>query len=471
MLQISERFWFKYMSLSALLTVLFIVAVIVLLVGFNALYVAAEFATVASRKTRIAHLADEGNTFAKQLLPVMNDPAALDNYVATSQIGITISSLVLGIFGEKVIAEALVDVSSLISYGLAFTLTLILTTTLQVVLGELVPKSLSIQYPETIAMYLLVPMRISSTILTPLLWLCNGSANLLLRLFGLSHAGGHGHIHSPQEIEILVGESHIAGVLNNGEQELLRNAFRMRDLTARQVMIPRRRIVAAPADSTVQDLLALTVETGKSRIPLFDGDIDNIVGFVHVRDLFRLHVKEITVLPEKLRPIVLIPEAMPVSDVWDKLDDAGQYFGIVFDEFGGTYGLITLEDLIEEIFGELQDESDDEAALLYRGAYGRLQFRWDWLVADINEYFDLKLDETYDTLDALVIGFLGRSPEAKDEIVIDGTTIRVEKMGESGIEELSLVNPSYPKLGDEEVFKLFSQSVAGSGKIRKGGSK
>lgn len=466
------RFWFKNMSLSAsIITTLIIIAVIVVLVGFNALYVAGEFATVAARKTRIAHLADEGNMLAKQLLPIMDDAAALDNYVATSQIGITISSLVLGIFGEQVIAESLVEISPLISYGLAFTLTLILTTTLQVVLGELVPKSLSIQYPETIAMFLLVPMRFSSTLLKPLLWLCNGSASLILRLFGLSHAGGHGHIHSPQEIEILVGESHIAGVLDNEEQELLRNAFRMRDLTARHVMIPRRRMVVAPIDSTVQDLLALTVETGKSRIPLFSGNIDNIVGFVHVRDLFRLQVKGKTVLPKEIRPIVHIPEAMPISDVWDKLDQAGQYFGIVFDEFGGTYGLITLEDLIEEIFGELQDESDDEAALLYRGVHGNLRFRWDWLVADINEYFDLNFDETYDTLDALVIGLLGRSPEAKDEVVIDGTTIRVERMGENGIDELSLVNPNHPKLGDEEVFNLFSQSVAGSGKIRKGGSK
>ena len=215
-------------------------------------------------------------------------------------------------------------------------------------------------------------------------------------------------------------------------------------------------------------MLALTVDTGKSRIPLFEGDIDNIVGFVHVRDLFRLQVQGKHQLPKDLRPIVHIPEAMPVSDVWNKLEEAKQYFGIVFDEFGGTHGLITLGDLIEEIFGELQDESDDEAALLYRGAQGKLRFRWDWLVSDINEYFDLTLDESYDTLDALVIGYLGRAPEFKDEIVLQGTTIRVEKVGEKGIEELSLVNPDHPKLQNEEVFNLFSQSVAGSGKSNKG---
>lgn len=449
--------------MNTVLTILVIIVVIVVLIGFNALYVAGEFATVAARKTRVAYLADEGNSFAKQLLPIMGSTKELDNYVATSQIGITISSLVLGIFGERVIASSLEGISPLISTTVAFGLTLALTTTLQVVLGELVPKSLSIQYPEDIAMLLVVPMRISSAVLKPLLWICNGSANVILRLLGMKHEGGHGHIHSPEEIEILVGESHIAGILDNEEQELLRNAFRLRDLTARQVMIPRRRIVAAPEGSSVQDLLALAFDTGKSRIPLFKEDIDNIVGFVHVRDLFRMQVKGATELPKELRPIVHIPEAMPASDVWDKLEEAGQYFGIVFDEFGGTYGLITLEDLIEEIFGELQDESDNEAALLYRGAQGRLRFRWDWLVADINEYFDLELDESYDTLDAMVIGHLGRSPEEKDEVVIEGTTIRVEKVGEKGIEELSLVNPDHPKLQDEEVFNLFSQSVAGSG--------
>ena len=181
------------MTAATLLTTLFIVVVIIILVGFNALYVAGEFATVAARKTRIAQFADEGNTLAKQLLPIMDEAAQLDNYVATSQIGITISSLVLGIFGEQVIASQLEGAGGFVTYGLAFSLALILTTTLQVVLGELVPKSLSIQYPETIAMFLVVPMKISSWILKPLLWICNGSSNIFLRMLGMSHEGGHGH--------------------------------------------------------------------------------------------------------------------------------------------------------------------------------------------------------------------------------------------------------------------------------------
>lgn len=442
-----------------LITILGLAGVTLLLISFNALYVAGEFATVASRKTRIIQMAENGNRTAQSLLEILNDSHKLDQLVATSQIGITISSLVLGIFGERSISPLLqfpnldLPISSAV---LSSTIVLALTTTLQVVFGELIPKSLAVQFPERLALFLFQPMYWSMWLFTPLLVVFNGSSAILLRLLGFDSHGEHGHVHSPQEIELLMTESFEGGLLDAEEKQMLRNAFRMRDLTARQIMIPRRRIVAAPRGHTVQDVMQLSVETGKSRIPLFDGDIDHIVGFVHVRDLFRLHVKGETELPQKLRPVTLIPEAMIVSEVWDKLESAGQYFGIVFDEFGGTHGLITLEDIIEEIFGELQDESDEEADLIYRGAQGRLRFRWDWLIADINEYFDLDLDETWDTLDALVISELGRDAEAGDEVVVNGTTIRVEAKGEHGIEELSLVNPGQPKLADEKIYRLFT---------------
>lgn len=444
---------------------LVIPATIVLLVSINALYVAAEFSAVASRKTRIRQLAEGGNRMAGILLPIMEDSSQLDRYVATGQIGITISSLLLGMYGQNVIAETLLGylqgVNELFATATAESVGIIVVlmfiTALQVILGELLPKSISIQFPEQVALALAIPMRVSMLVLSPLIAFFNGSGLLILRLLGRDHQEGHSHIHSPQEIEIIVSESHEVGLLDDEEKQMLRNAFRLRDLTARQVMVHRTRVIAAPVDSTVTEIMRLSIETGKSRIPLFEEDIDHIQGFVHIKDMFRLYVNDVDDLSSEIRDIVHIPEAMSVSDVWEKLEKAGQYFGIVFDEFGGTAGLVTLEDLIEEIFGELQDESDDEAALVYVGEKGLARFRWDWLVSDVNEYFDLALPEAdVDTLSGLVISELGRQPQVGDSVVIDTTIVRVEAMDDKGISEVSISDPGKPKLKDASIFNLFS---------------
>lgn len=437
-----------------------------LLVSINALYVAAEFSAVASRKTRIRQMAEEGSRMANVLLPIMEDSRQLDRYVATGQIGITISSLLLGMYGQNVIAGALLGwlggtndfFATATAESVGIVVVLLLITALQVILGELLPKSISIQFPEQVALALAIPMRISMLLLAPLIAFFNGSGLLILRMLGREHTEGHGHMYSPQEIEILVSESHEGGLLDDEEKQMLRNAFRLRDLTARQVMIHRTRIIAAPVYSTVKEIMMLSTETGKSRIPLFNGNIDHIEGFVHIKDMFRLFVSGENDISGEIRDIVHIPEAMSVSDVWEKLEQAGQYFGIIFDEFGGTAGLVTLEDLIEEIFGELQDESDDEGALLYVGAKGLARFRWDWLVSDINEYFDLQLPEDgVDTISGLVISELGRQPAIGDSVMVGSTMIRVEEMDDKGISELSISDPNRPKLKDPTIFNLFNE--------------
>ncbi len=449
-----------------MLQILTIIATITILVFINSLYVAAEFATVAARKTRIWQMAENGNRMARWLLPVMEDSVQLDRYVATCQIDITISSLLLGIYGQDVIAEALAlrleslneTVAAATANTVATVVVLFFITTLQVIFGELLPKSISMQFPERVALALIIPLRLSMTVLSPLIFLFNGSGNIILRLIGKEFHGDHAHLHSAEEIEILVSESHESGLLDAEERQMLRNAFRLRNLNARQVMVHRTRILAAPVSSTVRELLELCVESGKSRIPIFDGDIDNIQGFVHLKDLFRLYIEQRNDLPNIMREVVHIPEALPVSDVWEKLEAAGQYFAIVFDEFGGTAGLLTLEDLIEEIFGELQDESDDEGALLYVGERGLARFRWDWLVSDLNEYFDLDLpEEDVDTLSGLVISELGRQPQIGDTITFAETVIRVEKMDDKGIAEVSIFNPEKPKLQDASIFNLFNE--------------
>lgn len=430
----------------ALLVSFVTLAVLILL---NGLYVAAEFATVASRKTLLMQMADEGHSMARLLVPIIQDGKALDRYIAACQVGITISSLVLGAYGQSVLAEGFTTVLSRISadFGpfsaeaLATLLVLIFITGFQVIVGELFPKSVAIQYPEQVAAALAVPMRVSLFILSPLIWLFNGSGNMLLRALGQDTSHNHNHLHSTQEIEILVSESHQSGLLDAGEQQMLRNAFRLRDLSARQVMVHRTKMVAAPVTLSLDALLKRAIDTGKSRIPLYQDNIDNIVGFIHIKDVFRLRLRGRDDVSEVKRDVVHVPEALPAFEVWETLRQKQQYMAIVFDEFGGTAGLITLEDLIEEIFGELQDESDNEKAIMYVGKHGRRRLRADVLVSDVNEYLGLELPLDADTLGGLVLSELGRPAHEGDEVTIGETVIRVEVMDDLAVSEVSLDDP------------------------------
>jgi len=440
-----------------------IIATVTLMVFFNALYVAAEFATVSSRRTKISQLAGNGNRLAQSLLPILEDSKSLDRYVAACQIGITISSLVLGAYGQSVLAAGLVEpiatlldqfpsivgllggdaetAALVLARSISVTLVLLIITTIQVIMGELFPKSIAIQYPERVAMSVVWPLRISLKLFAPLIWLFNGSGTLILRLMGHKAVDKHAHIHSPEEIELLVSESHEGGLLDDIKRQMLRNAFRMRDLTAKQVMLHRTKLVAAPQSDTVVEVLNLALREGFSRIPIFQESVDDIVGFVHVKDLFRLYVREETSLKSVIREVVYVPETMPVNDVWQKLNTRRKYLAVVFDEFGGTAGLVTFEDLIEEIFGELQDEFDDEMALIARDKQGRIYLRGDLLVADVNEYLQLNLPEEADTLSGLVFSLLGGAPTIGAEITAGDTVIRVEAMEDLGVKEVSLQLP------------------------------
>ncbi len=440
-----------------------IIATVTLMVFFNALYVAAEFATVSSRRTKISQLAGQGNRLAQSLVLILEDSKSLDRYVAACQIGITISSLVLGAYGQNVLATGLVEpinallgrfpavvslldgdssaATLVLARSISATVVLLAITTIQVIMGELFPKSVAIQYPERVAMSVVWPLRISLKLFAPLIWLFNGSGSLILRLLGHKAADKHARIHSPEEIELLVSESHEGGLLDDVERQMLRNAFRMRDLTARQVMLHRTKLVAAPETDTVLDVLNLAMQGGFSRIPLYRETIDDIVGFVHVKDLFRLHVRQETNLKSIVRDVVYVPESMPVNDVWQKLNTRRKYLAVVFDEFGGTAGLVTFEDLIEEIFGELQDEFDDEMALIARDKEGRIYLRGDLLVADVNEYLALDLPLEADTLSGLVFSLSGGVPAVGGEITTGDTVIRVEAMEDLGVQEVSLQLP------------------------------
>jgi CBS domain containing-hemolysin-like protein len=427
--------------------IIFITAAVALMIFFNALYVGAEFATVSSHRTRISQMAAGGNKMAALLLPIMENPVSLDNYVAACQIGITISSLVLGAFGQNVISGYLdapliyLGLSEAAAHSVSIIIVLICITVLQVIMGELFPKSVAIQFPENVALALVVPMRISLVLFTPLIWLFNGSGTLVLRLIGKKpHEGAQ--IHSPEEIELLVAESYESGLLDDEERQMLRNAFRLRDLTARQVMVHRTRLVTATKKDSLETVINLAIDAGYTRIPLIGESIDDVVGFVHVKDLFRRHVNGRSDMESAIREVIYVPETMPVLDVWERLNVGGNYLAIVFDEYGGTAGMITFEDLIEEIFGELQDEFDDEMALIARDREGRVYLRGDLLISDVNEYLELNLpNEGADTLSGLLFSQLGRSPNVADEVAFGETQIRVEAMEDLGVSEVSLQLP------------------------------
>lgn len=424
------------------------------------LYVAAEFAIGSAHRTKINQLATQNDSRARMLLLILEDSHRLERYIAACQIGITGVTLVLGAFAQAYIAGHLagplaqlfagrlgVIAAARLGHAVAVVLLLLFIGGLQVILGELFPKSLALQYPEAVIRAVAWPMRLSLFLFALPIWLFRATTRVILHLLGLKEEDLLGRAHSPEEIEEMVTTSHEGGLLDDNERRLLRNALRMRDLTARQVMVHRTRIASAPVGITPLELMQMAIDAGYSRIPIHGDSIDDIVGFVHVKDVFRLFNEDIIDIRSVIRDVVYVPETLSINDVWDQLKLQNRYLAIVFDEFGGTAGLLTLEDVIEEIFGELQDEFDDEAAIIARDKEGRIYLRADLLIADVNEYLDLDLpEETADTLSGLVFSLLGRPPVAGDEARIADVIIRVETMEDLGVGEVSLLLPP----GDED---------------------
>lgn len=446
-----------------ILTLVVTVLVVTSMLAINALYVAGEFATVSARKPRITQLAQEGDRLAQMLLPVIEDPHRLDSYIAASQVGITLSSIVLGIYGEREITPHIepalerlpLGSGQLASAGITAFLVLAVLTTLQVVFGELVPKAISLRYPEEVALFTVIPMRWSGDILLkPLIVLLNGSGALVLRLLGASYSAHNSHVHSPEEIMILISESEKGGLVDAEERRLLDNVFRTSQLTAGEIAVPRTRLVAASADMPVRAALKLAAGSAYTRIPIYRGDIDHPEGFVHLRDLFRLYRANPDASIETIvRPLVYVPETMPVNDVWQVMNRDQSYLAMVFDEYGGTVGMVTREDLIEELFGEVQDEFDVEDPLIARGEDGKYIVRGDTLISTLNEHLDLDLPDTYAyTVGGLVLHAMGRIPKSDDEISVDGVTLHVDSVNEQSIQKISLTLPG-DKTGasDEEL--------------------
>lgn len=426
-------------------TVITLLALAVL-VAFNALYVAAEFATVGSRRSRIQEDAESGSSSAGALLRILEDPKRLDNYVAACQIGITLSSLVAGSYGQAQLTPLLEPLFGAAGRAVAVIVVLVFITALQVVLGELLPKTAALRYPERLALATLAPMRVSQWLFRPLVAVFNGSAFAVMRMLGLHADHSHAHVHSPEELAGLYRASAEGGLIDAAERDMLAGVLNVADRVVREIMTPRRRLVTVAAGETVADALAQVVTTPYTRFPVAgDGDqVDDIVGIVHLRDLHLLAAdRPDATAAEVMRPVPDVAEVLPVPALWSRLRADGEHCAIVVNEFGSVVGLVTMEDAIEEIFGEVLDEFDrEEEPVIVDG--GRVSVRGDVLVDTLVDRFALRPPEAdVDTVGGLVWHELGRQPEVGDEVAVSGADIvlRVDAVDETSVTRASFVLP------------------------------
>ncbi|OCT11662.1 hypothetical protein A8709_27695 [Paenibacillus pectinilyticus] len=374
---------------------LFLVVVLVLLNGF---FVAAEFALVKVRHSRIQQLVNEGSGKAKFASTVTSQ---LDTYLSATQLGITLASLGLGWVGEPAISELIMEPlfhtlgleTSVFTTTLSFIVSFGFITFMHIVLGELAPKSFAIQKAELTSLWLSAPLLYFYKIFRPIIWLLNGAANKFLAMVGVEPASEHEAAHTEEEIRILMDESVKSGIINQDEMTLFDNIFEFSDLIAREVMLPRTDMDCLFLELSFIDNLRIVHETKHTRYPVADQDKDNIVGFVHIADLLTADPDVDQEIKTFIRPILNVPESMEVSRVLKLMQKRHSQLAIVIDEYGGTAGLLALEDIIEEIVGELHDEFDinERPGVEVKDKYTSVDGRV--LLEDLNDMLELQIED------------------------------------------------------------------------------
>ncbi|MDB5081115.1 MAG: HlyC/CorC family transporter [Chloroflexi bacterium] len=424
-----------------------------LLVALNGFFVAAEFALVKVRKTRIDQLVEEGKGSAKI---VQNELSHLDNYIAATQLGITLASLALGWIGEPALAHLIEPLFDSVigkgavelSHTIAFIFSFALITVFHIVLGELVPKSIALQRAEATSLFVARPLYIFAQVFKPFIKLMNNIGNAIVRLLGMRSANEHTSVHSVIELEMLVQESREAGVLDNQEEVMLRRVFDFGEKDAHQVMRPRTQVFGIPVDKNLDEVLDIVTREHYTRFPVFQGTIDNVIGVLHVKDLLdRVHHQGNFILQEILRPILKVPETIAIETLLEQMRSRQIHMALLIDEYGGTSGLVTLEDILEEIIGEVRDEFDTdkednrpEMETLEDGSSsvsGLLSLR------EFEEQFGVEFkDPEYETIGGYVFGQIGSSPTMGDKVDIFPYQLKVTELNELRIARLAVVKMS-----------------------------
>jgi len=420
--------------------------VISALILLNGLFVAAEFAIVGAPRSAIDARAAAGNRLAMMVQRVLHDPRRQDRYIATAQLGITVASLGLGMYGEHVLADALFHwfdapgmPAWIASHGLASVVAIAILTYFHIVVGEMVPKSLALQQAERMALWITPPMLWILTLLFPIVVALNGIGNAILRVFGVDRQEQTpDQFYTPEELQLIVQESEELGAIRSESGQMLQELFEFGDLTAGQVMVPRVRVTGIPVGSPPEKLREILQSSPHTRYPIYETDLDHIVGMTHIKDLLRVLMSGRPIQASDTRQLPLVPDTAPLDSVLATMRARRTQMAVVLDEHGGTAGIVTLEDLFEEVVGDIEEGTPTNTPT-FRDGDGRLRVPGTMRVDELGQQFDLDLEhEDVDSISGLVLTLLGRPPQVGDVVRYDRLSIEVTAVKGLGVEQCAV---------------------------------
>ena len=403
----------------------------ILLVAINAFFVAAEFALV---KIRASQLEVDTSKHAKMSLKIL---ANLDSYLSGCQLGITIASLAIGAVGEPLVEKIFMslfhamnlEISHTLLEAISITISLVLLTLIHVVLGEQAPKIIALQSAKKTTLAIAYPLYFFHTIFKPAIWLLNNISNYTLKLMGF-HVGSHQDIHSIDELKNIIDQGNITGAIEDNEHEMIKNVFDFNHKVAHQIMIPRQKINYVSVTDSIEEIVSKVINEGYSRIPVFKDNVDNIIGILYSKDLLKIHnSKEEFKIENIIKKAHFIHEDKNISDLLKDLQIKKLHMAIVVNEYGSVTGLLTIEDIIEELVGEIQDEHDDEAPIVRKISDTEFIVNALSNLDDINDLIPLRIDkeDAYETLSGYLIHLLDRIPNVNDTIHTDQYHFTVTK--------------------------------------------